>query len=606
MKFTIDEVKKEIEKIGYYPTEELLYDTFNALCLFDAEETTPGQDIFAICLDGPPGAGKTSFAEAYVKLANKYFASKGNYIELVEYQADPTTGKAELFEDINIGAAISHDEPRVNIPGYLLKAIQKVIEGKKVVLFIDEYDKAREETDSFFLQLLQKGKINTTQHGDIEIPQLLKTNLQVIFCRNDMREELSGPLTRRLRLLTLDYITPELFYKIAYRNLIQEARNPVSEGLLNLVTLMYQSAYANREVYNRLAAASEMMIAITDAHRLLTLADAPQHIIYRTLVKNMFKSKSDLLTFEKSLQNASKEEEKKLKDVLFEMKGKEVPFESNVNEIIATRILKVEGDILNKKIEELSSLIEEYRTKFINMEEMRKKTIQENIEKIELENGELVCTSRMPNVIKVFEDETAYIKRGMSLFSTTDGDLIDVACMNFQFLLHHDFYQFLIDHAPELNIQIFEDGVILENDNDIKLYFVNDYDENGQIRYRFLCNYTIIPPKFIKTIEYIVNLAKDTYKKQAKNPGLIVNDATGTSCATLNIDALVYDEEGKISSYAKNQIDDNIYHAEKVYFIHSNDDEIKLIDDEALSNPNLNNLKNKAGSLIKKKELTNE
>lgn len=606
MKLNVKDLKKEIEAIGYYPTEELLYDTFNALCLFEKAETTPGQDIFAICLDGPPGAGKTSFAEAYVKLANRYFSNGGETVELIEYQCDPTTGKSELFEDINIGAAISHDESRVNIPGYLLKAIQKVSEGKKVVLFIDEYDKAREETDSFFLQLLQSGRINTTQHGDIEIPENFKTNLQVIFCRNDMREELSGPLTRRLRLLTLDYITPDLFYKIAYRNLIEKANNPVSEGMLNLVTLMYQAAYANREVYDRLAAASEMMIAITDANRLLTLADAPQHIIYRTLVKNMFKSKSDLLTFEKSIQKASTEDEKKLKSLLSEMKKNETPFESNVNELIASTVLKNEGKTLNNKIEELNRLIKEYRAKFIDMEESRKKAIQESIERIELEHGELVSTNRMPNVIKVFEDETAYIKRGMSVFSTTDGDLVDIACMNFQNLLHHNFYQYLIDHAPELNIQIFEDGIILENDNDIKLYFINDCDENGQIRYRFLSNYAIIPPKFIKTIEYIASIAKDIYKKQPKNASSIVNDATDISCATINIDALVYDEEGKISSYANEQVDNNLYHVEKVCFVHSKDEELKLIDDELISNPNLETIKNKANSLIKKKELTNE
>lgn len=605
MNIDIKELKKNIEDIGYYPTEELLYDTFNALCLFNQTETTPGQDIFAICLDGPPGAGKTSFAKAYVNLANKYFGSDGNSVELVSYQCDPTTGKSELFEDINIGAAISHDESRVNIPGYLLQALKKVQEGKKVVLFIDEYDKAREETDSFFLQLLQDGKINTTQHGDIEIPQNFKTNLQVIFCRNDMREELSGPLTRRLRLLTLDYITPDLFYKIAYRNLIQDVNNPVSDGMLNLVTLMYQVAYKHPEAYDRLPAASEMMIAITDANRLLTLADAPQYIIYRTLVKNMFKSKSDISTFEKSIRNAKTDDEKKLKELLTEMQSEEQTFQSSINEILAAKVFKDEETLFTKKIKELDDLIADYKVKFEKMEEDRKKAIQENIERVKLEHGELVATNKIPNIIKVFEDETAYIKRGISVLSTTTGDLTVVASMYINPLMHHNFYQYLIDHAPELNIQIYEDGVILENDADVKLYLINDYDENSSIRYQFLCNYATIPPKFIKTIEHIGTIAADIYVNQPKNPGTVTNEVLDMSYGNINVDALVYEEEGKISPYAKEQLEENLYHVEKTCFL-SRNKTLALIDDELISNPNLDNLKNKANSLIKTKELTHE
>ncbi len=604
MKLNIKELKNEIEQIGYYPTEELLYDTFNALCLFNEKETTPGQDIFAICLDGPPGAGKTSFAETYVKLANKYFGDDAP-VELVDYQCDPTTGKSELFEDINIGAAISHDESRVNIPGYLLKAIELVKAGKKVVLFIDEYDKAREETDSFFLQLLQKGKINTTQHGDIEIPPNFKTNLQVIFCRNDMREELSGPLTRRLRLLSLDYIAPDLFYKIAYRNLISDTNNPVSEGLLNLVTLIYEYVYKNRLIYDRLAAASEMMIAITDANRLLTLADAPQYIIYRTIVKNMFKSKSDLITFENSISKGTSKEEKKLKELLTEMKNCEEPVKRDFNEILADKVLRDESTELAKKIKELDNLISSYETKFAKMEADRKKSIEEEIERIKLDHGEFISTNRMPNVIKVFEDETAYIKRGMSVFTSTSGDLVDIATMYFDNLMHHDLYEYLINHAPELNIQIYEDGLILESANDVKLYLINDYDEDNKIRYRFLCNQSIIPPKFIKIIEYFAEIARSIYKNQVKTTSTVINDVTGVSSGTISIDALCYDEEGKISNYAKEPVDDNLYHIEKVHFI-KKDEEIKLINDELISNPNLENLKNKAQSLIPKKELTHE
>ena len=70
---TVKELKKELENLGYLSTDEIIYDAFNALYMFENDKVDVGQDIFAICLEGPPGAGKTEFAEVYTKLANKLF-----------------------------------------------------------------------------------------------------------------------------------------------------------------------------------------------------------------------------------------------------------------------------------------------------------------------------------------------------------------------------------------------------------------------------------------------------------------------------------------------------------------------------------------------------
>ena len=312
---TIEELKKEIEATGYYPTEELLYDTFNALSIFQQDQINPGQDVFALCLEGPPGAGKTAFAKMYRNIVSQQFFDP---VELVEYQCDPATSEEKLKEDIRIVAVVTRDGKEVIIPGILVKTVQMLNEGKRVILFIDEYDKAREETDSFFLQFLQDGKLNAVQSGDMEIKPEYKNNLQVIFCKNDAREELSGPLTRRLRILRLDYMEPSLFYTVAKRVLIDDAKEKVEESLLNLVTLMYQNAYEQKDVYNRLPACSEMLIAIEDANRLMTLANAPKYILYRTIVKNMFKNKDDLVTFESNLSK-SRNKDKKLAELIKEM-----------------------------------------------------------------------------------------------------------------------------------------------------------------------------------------------------------------------------------------------------------------------------------------------
>ena len=598
-----EEIRETFESMGYFANEEIIYDTFNGLCLFLEEEESPGQDIYAICLDGPPGAGKTEFANAYTKLLSKIYDN----VEMVSYQCDATTGKTELFEDINVIGAVTRDESKINIPGYLVKAIQLVNKGKRVILFIDEYDKAREETDSFFYQLLQSGKINTNQHGDLEISENLRDNLQVIFCRNDFRERLSGPLTRRLRMLSLDYLKPEVFYKIATDKLINRAKKPVNDELLNLVSLMYQVAYEKKDVFSRLPSASEMMIAISDANRLMTLADAPKHIIYKTLVKNMFKDPSDLLTFEGLVNSGNQkatETAKSLAPLLEEMKTvQEEEKEFNLREELSSKVFQKDYEGLIERIQKFEQLIKDYEEKFKELEIGRKKAIDDEINKIRLENGVLVARTEIPNTIKVFEDETAYIKRGMSVFKQVEGDPTEVATMMFNNLAHHEFYEFLINHAAELDIQIYEDGVILSNVEGVKLLLVNDYDENDSIRYRFLSSEPIIPTTFIMEIEKLVNAALKIYKSLTSHTvGSIINEASGMSVAQLFLNALIFDNKRCLYNDAK-EAEENVYNLVGTKFISADSHNITIVDHSSLENPDLVAYSEKIKEFKSKKEL---
>ena len=481
---SFNEVKKKVEEMGYYVTDSLLYDTYNALLLFNSSSVNPGQDIFAICLEGPPGAGKTEFAKTYTKLANKLL---GN-VELVDYQCDATTGKTELFEDINISAAIRGDADHVNIPGKLIEAIKKVNDGKRVVLFIDEYDKAREETDAFLLQFLQSGKINSTQHGDLEIKDNYKGNLQVILCKNDMREELSGPLSRRIRIIRLDYMHPSLFYKVANRLLVEEKDNPVTDGLLNLVSLMYEKAYANKEMYNRLPSCSEMLIAIEDADRMVKMANAPQSVIYNIIIRNMFKSTDDIVTFESSLDRLKNQDESKLAALVKAMKinteGKEEGI--SINSLIAEKVFVDENKKLVQKTQEMQSLIEEYKAKFSLMESERQKAISAEIERIKLENGKLVSTTDVPTAMGNFEDESSNIKRGHNIFELSNGNWTNVAQIKKSHLSHSYFISKLIENASDLDIKIYENGILLKEVGEQKLIVISDMDENGQPQFKVL------------------------------------------------------------------------------------------------------------------------
>ena len=550
------EVKDKIEAMGYYATNELLYDTYNALALFNNSGINPGQDIFAICLEGPPGAGKTEFAKTYTKLSNELFKN----VELVDYQCDATTGKTELFEDINISAAIRGDADNVNIPGKLIEAIKKVNSGKRVVLFIDEYDKAREETDAFLLQFLQSGKINSTQHGDLEIKDEYKGKLQVILCKNDMREELSGPLSRRIRIIRLDYMKPTLFYKVAHRLLIDEKDSPVNDGLLNIVSLMYEKAYANKQMYNRLPSCSEMLIAIEDADRVIKLANAPQSVIYNIIIRNMFKSPDDIKTFESSLDRMKNQDESKLAALVKAMKinTEESEEELNLNSLIAEKVFVEESKKLVKKTQEMESLIETYKTKFAQMEQDRKKAISDEIKKIKLENGKLVSNTNVPNAIGNFEDESSHIKRGHNIFDLSYNNWTDVATLVRPHLSHNYVIGKLIDNASDLDIVIYENGILLQECGEQKLIVINDFDEKNNPQFRVLSSTPIVPSTFIQDIDNFTKFINECYASQPKTAKAVTDEALDMNDYRLNIDTLVYNE----SELPFDVIEDGVYHFE--------------------------------------------
>lgn len=287
MELSYEKIKEIFEKYGYFVEDELIWQTYiNVDKIINNGQV--GQDIHAICLEGPPGAGKTEYAKVYTKLLAELL---GEEVSLIDYQCDSTTGKADLYEEIRVSAAIAGNPDEVIIAGKLVEAIDEVNSGKKVILFLDEYDKAREETDAFLLKFLQEGRINTTQRGDVEISPENMQNLQCILCKNQMREELSGPLERRVKILRLAEMKPEVFYKVAQRQLPN-----ADTDVLNVVSVLYGALYDNKDDFARIPSCSESLMAIKDACTLLR-ANAPEEFVYSAIISNMLKNPDDIETF---------------------------------------------------------------------------------------------------------------------------------------------------------------------------------------------------------------------------------------------------------------------------------------------------------------------
>lgn len=530
MKKTKEEIRELFEKNGYFIDDYALSKAYLSLFYLTSNQSV-GQEVYSLCLDGPSGCGKTSFVEAYTKVASELL---GKPVSFINFQLDAETGKSDLYEDVDVVATFENDTSKIRIPGTILKAIKLVNEGNYVILKMDEYDKARDSTDTFFNNFLQEGIVNTIQHGDVRIKPENFGKIQVFLCKNDMRVDLSEPMMRRNRIIRLDYMTPELLFKIL-QNFTN--KNNLDSGLLNLVILIYREIYANREIYTKLPSCSECQQAIMDAYLLLKSGGFTKKEIYNNVIENLLKLTDDVKSFESSL---SKSKNTGLKTLINDMKKETEVVENptSINDMIANNVLKDVTKELRNKASEMQKLIDKYTDRFAELEERRQATIEEENKKIALANGSLVATSLVPNIIRNYNDETKHIKRGYDVFQTSSTGWTDVGSVYFSSLQHSTFINSLIKHCIELDIKVYENGFIIKEDADEKLIVVTDKDDEGIIRYRFMSSYPVIPSTYIQDIKNFINFGKSV----CENTNNLEKDNSIPSYS-YNFNCLVHNDE---------------------------------------------------------------
>ena len=350
MDIKFETIKNLMKKKKYIATDEIVWDVIKGIKKMKNGNQL-GQDLYSICLEGPPGAGKSFYAKTYKKVIDDVFDED---VEFLEYQCDSSTGKTDLFEEIRVAAAITGNKDEVIISGMLVEAIDAVNSGKKVILLLDEFEKSRKETDAFMYQFLQDGKIKTTQRGVVEIKPEYKKNLQVILCKNDERE-LADPLLRRNYIIRLDVMTPKNFVETVNMNLPQ-----CDEDIRNIVSLLYDKMYKERENFAKFPSCSEGMLAIQDACDLLE-EDAPIEVIYADILSNLLKHPDDIESFKmmlekdnqlsgfvKTLQQTKKQHDVSAKDEIY-------------RSFFSKGIQKISGmkDYYDKKIKSLNQQVSE-------------------------------------------------------------------------------------------------------------------------------------------------------------------------------------------------------------------------------------------------------
>lgn len=174
------------------------------------------EKVSALLLDGPPGTGKTFLARTVAR----YLDAK-----LLHFQFFPGCGRGDLLWDISEGR-----EKGKKDDGIILRALRLSQEGK-VVLLLDELDKAAVEVDSFLLNFLNEGHIYVKGEDLVEAN---RENLIVCITKNDQRQA-SHALLRRCRCVLMDWPSVETETAIM-KKLVPALTDEACEVLLEIPT----------------------------------------------------------------------------------------------------------------------------------------------------------------------------------------------------------------------------------------------------------------------------------------------------------------------------------------------------------------------------------
>ena len=162
--------------------------------------SNPTVCVPSMLLFGEPGAGKTSFAKylATELEAELIFAPcyDGVAADQLVYNWDLGTLVDAMTDESTKGREAMKD-------GYLLQALRKS-NDHKVVLLIDEVDKAKPSVDTFLLSYMQECMLNDPLTGVVKGN---KNNLFVVLTSNK-RRELEDALDRRISMIR-EFTFPE-------------------------------------------------------------------------------------------------------------------------------------------------------------------------------------------------------------------------------------------------------------------------------------------------------------------------------------------------------------------------------------------------------------
>ena len=164
-----------------------------------------------------------------------------------------------------------------SIDAELLRA---TIESKerKVILLLDEWDKTRISSDSFFLDFLQTGRISVSGQKH----QANLDNLIIFFTSNNERD-VSEPLLRRVKVIEVEHMPTALVEKMLRK---EYKGNKTAEGMINSVLNLYSSSQVSD--MDKPATVQELKDVINDWVRYVKNGKNPrwEDLVYINVTKN--------------------------------------------------------------------------------------------------------------------------------------------------------------------------------------------------------------------------------------------------------------------------------------------------------------------------------
>ncbi len=510
-KKNIDEeyIEKLMVKYNYYTDDKtLIRRTLKNVIKFIKEQKSTGQDETTILLEGPPGCGKSSYAYLQKQILEEILNEE---VIFLEYSCNRETTQNQLIEDINVTAVCSSDTSKVNIAGYLTQAFFEVNKGKYVILFLDEWDKGPEELDDYLLTPLQKGKLNTTQHGEINIKPEYKSHLLIFLGKNMKRSTLSEQLIRRCIVHRLKIMSPSVFYQVAMRNL----GGKVNKAYIDLVSILYQIVYDDPECVKRIPSCAELLIAIEEADLTDNYCnDVTKSEILDEILSILFKDENSYKSFVEEAQNYHDD---KIKNLFLELVSYKKLSDNNISTdigtIIAQNLLTDYEQSLLYKERELDSLIKQCEEQ-LNASDKGQDTPSANNSYTSIDGYPFIDASYQTPLAN-FNDDTIYVHRGVRI-EELSSQLVEIAVFKSNTIKNGYFLETLKNNAAKTKTHVYEDGFCILHDDDTIVTMIRRIDKDNNLYFIFHSNQTINSISHInaatKFIDYITTIAEQKLK----------------------------------------------------------------------------------------------
>lgn len=492
-------ISNYFDKVGYIANDDVLDVSLAGLLAFGEKELNVGQNIYAVCLQGPMGSGKTLYAETYAKLAAVLSKKK---VHFIEYTCNRETNTSALYEETNLAAIVKGDSENAILARPMAKAIKLASSGERVVLFIDEYDKAKKDIDSLFLQFTQNAKINTIQLGDLQVPKDFTQNLQLIICKNNNRQfEKDEPILRRMRFLNLDIMQPEDVYKLCYRHLVDERSKEFAadKNLINLASFIYEEIYNNRDKYDKLPAEAEIEQGISDANAIAGRGAKSSRIL-KIMLSNIIKLPDDQELFEQLVKKNAP-----LYKIITEMRDDKIENNTKFSQTLKEQII---DHVLGQSVVDKQLAIEYYHNKAKKLLEVAKERASAEKNKpseINVHGEKLVRKVKDGNYALNFKNTHSSIKRGEKIADNEEWTKVaSLKVLNFK---DKEYLETMMDYVYNGEFVAYENGFILNKSDILNIAAVRTAKEGKTTEIEFLANSLVVPAGLINNIGVVVSHA---------------------------------------------------------------------------------------------------